>query len=55
VTLQSLSAAQPQPAALRCAYEALGLQGVAIKEGQPNLCAVLDTPQGRVKLASEGL
>jgi hypothetical protein len=55
VTLQSLSAAQPQPAALRCAYEALGLEGVAIKEGQPNLCAVLDTPKGRVKLASEGL
>lgn len=55
VTLQSLSATHPQARALRAAYEALGLQGVAVKDGAPNLCAVLETPRGRVQLASEGL
>lgn len=55
VTLQGLTATHPQAATLRQAYEAVGLQGVAVKEGPANLCAVLDTPKGRVKLASEGL
>ncbi|MBC5783974.1 VOC family protein [Ramlibacter sp. USB13] len=55
VTLQSLTACHPQAATLRAAYEAVGLQGVAVKEGAADLCAVLDTPRGRVKLASQGL
>lgn len=55
VTLQSLTAAHPQAAMLRAAYEAIGLQSVGVKEGAANLCAVLDTPKGRIKLASEGL
>ena len=55
VTLQSLAIAHPQAATLRDACEAIGLQGVAVKEGRANLCAVLETPKGRVKLASEGL
>ena len=55
VTLQSLTACHPQAATLRAAYEAVGLQGVAVKEGDANLCAVFDTPRGRVKLASQGL
>jgi len=55
VTLQSLTASHPQATTLRAAYEAVGLQGVAVKEGPAGLCAVLETPKGRVKLASEGL
>jgi hypothetical protein len=55
VTLQGLTATHPQAATLRQACEAVGLQGVAIRDGAANLCAVLDTPKGRVKLASEGL
>jgi hypothetical protein len=55
VTLQSLSASHPQAPKLRAAYEAIGLQGVMAREGLANLCAVLDTPRGRVKLESDGL
>ena len=55
VTLQSLSASHPDAPALRAAHEAIALQGVAVKEGEADLCAVLDTPRGRVKLQSGGL
>lgn len=55
VLLQSLAVAHPQSAKLRTAYEAIGLHGVAVKEGPANLCAVFAAPTGRVKLASEGL
>ena len=55
VTLRALGVAHPQAATLRAACEAIGLQNVGIREGAANLCAVLDTPRGRVKLASEGL
>jgi len=55
VTLQALCATHPEAATLRGAYEAIGLHGVAVKDGAPNLCAVLETPRGRVHLASEGL
>lgn len=55
MTLQGLTATHPQAATLRQAWEAVGLQGVAVRDGPANLCAVLDTPKGRVKLASEGL
>jgi hypothetical protein len=55
VTLQSLCATHPQAGTLRAAHEAIGLQGVAVKQGEANLCAVFDTPRGRVQLASGGL
>lgn len=55
VTLQALSAYAPEPASLEHAYRAIGLQGVAVKTGATNLCAVLDTPRGRVTLESKGL
>jgi hypothetical protein len=55
VTLQSLSVTHPRAAALGAACDAIGLQGVAVKQGEANLCAVLDTPRGRVQLASGGL
>jgi hypothetical protein len=55
VTLQSLSASHPQASRLRASYEAIALQGVTAREGVANLCAVLDTPRGRVRLESGGL
>lgn len=55
ITLQSLVASHPDAARLRAAAEAIALQGVTLKDGAPNLCAVLDTPLGRVKLESQGL
>lgn len=55
VTLQALCAYRPEPGPLRDAYEAIGLQGVHVKQGPPQLCAVLDTPRGRVRLESKGL
>jgi hypothetical protein len=55
VTLQALCACSPTPDTLRRAYEVLGLEGVAVKAGAANLCAVLETPRGRVRLQSKGL
>lgn len=55
VTLQSITAAHPDAAKLRAAAEAIALGRVAFKDGSANLCAVLDTPRGRVKLESHGL
>lgn len=55
ITLQALCAHAPEPAALEHAYRAIGLQGVTVKTGATNLCAVLDTPRGRVRLQSKGL
>lgn len=55
VTLQSLVASHPMAPELRAAYEAIGLTGVQAKEAPASLCAVLDTPRGRVKLDSQGL
>ena len=55
VTLQALCAYAPEPASLEHAYRAIGLQGATVKAGDTNLCAVLDTPRGRVRLESKGL
>jgi hypothetical protein len=55
VTLQSVAVSHPEAAALRAACDVVGLQGVTVKEGAANLCAVLDTPRGRIKLESGGL
>lgn len=54
ITLQGLTQRHPRAAALRTAQAALELQGVTLKEGPANLCAVLDTPRGRVLLESAG-
>jgi hypothetical protein len=54
VTLQSLTASQPQMDALAAAYQAIGLAGVAATCGTPNLVAVLQTPLGQVRLTSAG-
>src|SRR5688572_5903028 len=50
VTLQAFSLRHPQAAQLRQACEGIGLQNVVVKDGTANLCAVLDTPRGRVRL-----
>lgn len=55
MTLQALVATHPEAARLRAAAEAIALQGVTIKQGPASLCAVLDTPRGRIRLDSEGL
>lgn len=52
VTLQALVLRHPQAATLRAVHAAIDLHGVAVKDGPPGLCAVLDTPLGRVKLES---
>ncbi|TWO70765.1 VOC family protein [Caenimonas sedimenti] len=55
VTLHSLGVSHPDAARLRAAYAAIGLEGVPVHDGPPNLCAALDTPRGRIKLESKGL
>ncbi|QJW85419.1 VOC family protein [Ramlibacter terrae] len=52
ITLQALVLRHPQAATVRAAQAAIDLQGVGVKEGPAGLCAVLDTPRGRVKLES---
>ncbi|MBC5765034.1 VOC family protein [Ramlibacter albus] len=52
VTLQSFGVAHPEHRKLATAFDAIGLAGVHVKEGAPKLCAVFDTPKGRVKLES---
>jgi hypothetical protein len=55
VTLHSLCVTHPRAAELAAAYEAIGLQGVTLAEGPPNVCAKFHTPRGRVRLESKGL
>jgi hypothetical protein len=55
VTLNSLQVHQPQPGALREAYEAIGLAGVDVMQGPPNLIATLQTPRGVLTLESKGI
>jgi hypothetical protein len=52
VTLHALGASHPEAARLRAAYAAIGLDAVKLDAGAPQLRAVLDTPRGRVTLAS---
>jgi hypothetical protein len=55
ITLESLTACQPDTQALRAAYAAIGLQGVAVSQGLPNLIATLQTPRGLVTLESRSI
>jgi hypothetical protein len=52
VTLHALDASHTDAARLRAAWQAIGLDAVALEPGPPQLRAVLDTPKGRVTLAS---
>ena len=55
VTLQSLTATQPDTDQLHAAYAAINLQGVSMLQGKANLTATLLTPRGLITLQSNGL
>lgn len=55
VTLQSFTVHHPEAEALLAAHTAVGLQGVTVRPGAPNLVATLRTPRGLVTLESKGL
>jgi hypothetical protein len=54
VALNSLHMVSPQAAQLQAAHQAIGLQGVEVTSGVPNLIATLQTPKGLVRLESMG-
>lgn len=55
ITLQSLSVSHPRAEALQISYSAIGLAGVPVEAGAPNLVAVLQTQRGPVTLESKGI
>ncbi len=55
VMLQALAVSHPQADALRAAYDAIGLQGVTLRQGPANISASLRTPRGMVTLESKGI
>ncbi|MGQ2980754.1 MAG: VOC family protein [Polaromonas sp.] len=55
VTLEALQARHPRPEKLQAAYAAIGLAGVDVSPGTPDLIATLHTPRGRVQLESKGI
>jgi hypothetical protein len=55
VTLQSIAITHPSGPKLQAAYEAIGLQGIAIETGPANITATLQTPKGLVQLDSLGI
>jgi hypothetical protein len=55
VTLQSLTASQPNADLLSASYAALDLKGVDVVEGSPKLVATLQTPLGLITLSSQGI
>jgi hypothetical protein len=54
VTLETLSVTHPEAQRLAAAFHAIGLQGVNVAAGDPNLIATLQTPRGLVRLESRG-
>ena len=52
IALQAVEVTHPQAPLLRAAWDAVALDGVAVKEGPAALCAMLATPRGRVRLSS---
>jgi hypothetical protein len=55
VTLQNIAISHPSGPKLQAAYEAIGLQGIAIETGPANINATLQTPKGLVQLHSLGI
>jgi len=55
LSMRSLRAVHPRASALSAALSAIGMTGMAVAAGAPNLIAVLDTPRGPVTLESQGL
>lgn len=54
VTLEALQVSHPRPETLKQAHAAIGLAGVGVTQGPPNLVATLQTPRGLVRLESKG-
>jgi len=55
VSLQGLAITHPNTAKLQAVFDAIGLHGIPIDAGPPNLTATLKTPKGLVVLQSQGL
>lgn len=55
VALHSLRVTHPDAEKLKVAYNAIGLHGIEITQGSPNLIAQLHTPHGLVTLESKGV
>ena len=55
VSLQSVVVTSPSADKLQAAYTAIGLSGVTIAQGEPNLTVTLRTPKGVVTLQSMGI
>ena len=55
VSLIKLRMNTPQAAELQAAHLAIGLQGITVEAGAPNLMATLQTPKGLVTLESRGI
>jgi hypothetical protein len=54
LALQALHACHPRLADIQAAHHAIGLEGVTLEQGPPNLVATLMTPRGVVVLQSAG-
>jgi hypothetical protein len=55
LAMRALRATHPRAPALSAALAAIGMGGMPVDAGPPNLVAVLDTPRGPVTLESQGL
>ena len=55
VSLQSVAVTSLSTDKLQAAYTAIGLSGVTVSEGEPNLTVTLRTPKGVVTLQSMGI
>ena len=55
VSLQGIAVTHPSAANLQAAYDALGLQGIALAAGPADIAATLHTPKGAVTLRSPGI
>lgn len=54
LSLQALRVHHPRPVDVQAAHAAIGLAGVAVEQGPPNLVATLATPKGTVEIESAG-
>ena len=55
LTLRGVAVTHPKARLLQRAFDAVGLEGIAVGEGPPNLCATLLNGRGPVRLESDGL
>jgi Glyoxalase-like domain len=55
VSLQSVAVSSPTPEKLQAAYDAIGLAGISLSEGEANIIVTLKTPKGLVTLQSHGI